>query len=205
VVGAGRGHVKPQFFIFTEGKATEVEYFAHWARATREDLTFIVDEVHGVDPFQLVGHAVARKKALDRDLKRGRAGAYESVWCVFDRDEHLRVPEALALAQQHGIEVALSNPCFELWLLLHFQDQTRHLHRTTAQRESGKHVGTGNGRKHLPQEHFVLLAARIGDAIRRAQGLASKHEGDGSHSWENPSSGMYRLVQRTQDAVARHP
>lgn len=31
---------------------------------------------------------------------------------------------ALQMARQHGVHVALSNPCFELWLLLHHVSET---------------------------------------------------------------------------------
>jgi hypothetical protein len=54
---------------------------------------------------------------------------FDSVWAVFDVDEHPNLAEACALASREGIEVGMSNPCFELWALLHFQDQRAHVER----------------------------------------------------------------------------
>ena len=44
------------------------------------------------------------------------------VWAVFDRDEHPQVREAIDYALSHGVDIAYSNPCFELWPLLHIED-----------------------------------------------------------------------------------
>jgi hypothetical protein len=44
------------------------------------------------------------------------------VWAVFDRDAHpeKQVPNAFKLAATNNIFVAFSNPCFEVWGLMHF-------------------------------------------------------------------------------------
>jgi len=44
------------------------------------------------------------------------------VWAVFDCDEHPKISEAMELAAKHRVDVAFSNPCFELWPLLHLED-----------------------------------------------------------------------------------
>jgi RloB-like protein len=47
---------------------------------------------------------------------------YDEVFCVFDRNGHPNFDAALASATaQKGITVLPSHPCFEFWLLLHFQ------------------------------------------------------------------------------------
>jgi hypothetical protein len=43
---------------------------------------------------------------------------------MFDRDEHPNFARAIDLADRHGIKLAMSNPCLELWFILHFEDQT---------------------------------------------------------------------------------
>jgi hypothetical protein len=45
------------------------------------------------------------------------------VWCVFDCDEHARLKPAIDQATALELSLAVSNPCFDLWFLLHFQDQ----------------------------------------------------------------------------------
>ena len=45
---------------------------------------------------------------------------FDEVWALLDRDEHDGIPEAIRRAVKAGVEVAFSNPAFELVLLLHF-------------------------------------------------------------------------------------
>ena len=57
---------------------------------------------------------------------------FDEVWCVYDRDRSFDSNEAdkndisfnasLLIAESHNIKVAWSNDCFELWVLLHFED-----------------------------------------------------------------------------------
>ena len=49
----------------------------------------------------------------------------DQVWAVFDRDEHPNYDAAIRLCEQHKVGVARSNPCFELWLILHDADFDR--------------------------------------------------------------------------------
>ena len=66
----------------------------------------------------------ARKEA-DDNLR------FDFVWCVFDSDDHPGIPAAKQQARDNGINLAISNPCFEIWILLHFQDHRSHVQRQT--------------------------------------------------------------------------
>ncbi|MEA3392093.1 MAG: RloB family protein, partial [Candidatus Marinimicrobia bacterium] len=59
-----------------------------------------------------------------RALALKREGEYDAVWCIFDMDKENENPEnykkALKKANDNNIYVAKVFPCFELWLLLHF-------------------------------------------------------------------------------------
>jgi hypothetical protein len=115
------------------------------------------------------------------------------IWCVFDADEHPRLHDALIQARDNGIPVALSNPCFELWILLHFENQSAYLDRATARRAVERHVRGYDERKHVPYE---LLVPGEADASARAQSLEARHERNGSPLTENPSSGVWRFVDQ---------
>jgi len=59
----------------------------------------------------------------ERDRQKRRGEAYEEVWCVLDVEgveETARLNEALALARREHMQLALSNPSFEVWLIAHF-------------------------------------------------------------------------------------
>jgi hypothetical protein len=61
---------------------------------------------------------------VNRTLALKKEGDYDAVWCIFDMDkesENLEnYKEALKKAKDNNINVAKVFPCFELWLLLHF-------------------------------------------------------------------------------------
>src|ERR1700674_3085350 len=108
--------VRPRVLIVCEGRVTEPEYInVVRVREKINLVTIIVDDAGGT-PKTLVDRAVEEKKRT----ARSQFGRYDEVWCVFDFDEHPFIPEAKQKAQANGIRVAMSNPCFELWLMLHF-------------------------------------------------------------------------------------
>ncbi|MCX5200268.1 RloB family protein [Streptomyces sp. NBC_00237] len=113
---------------------------------------------------------------------------FDEAWCVFDVDEFGDVPDAVADAERRGIEVAVSNPCFELWLLLHFAD---HCAFTGSYAHLVPHLA-----KHLPRydktrADFRHFAATWPEAARRARALAPV----GKEHEKNPASGVWRLVK----------
>jgi hypothetical protein len=177
--------------IFTDGQKTEPIYLTHWSRVYREHVLVTIDDFHGT-PLALVRTAAARRDADLREARRGHGDAYSDYWCVFDIDEHPHVREALELATSNGIHVAVSNPCIELWFLLHFQDQHAAIHRHDAQRRSTEYLNCG---KTPTSAALASLASQYEDARRRAQALDRKHDLDGSPARSNPSSEAWRLVE----------
>jgi hypothetical protein len=65
---------------------------------------------------------------------------YDEVWCVFDIDEHPFVPETKRQARDNEISTAISNPCFELWIRLHFQDRRAHIERAQVQHKCRRYL-----------------------------------------------------------------
>ncbi len=131
-------------------------------------------------PGQVVDEALRRRDQASQE--------YDQVWCVLDVDQFPRVREALAAAGKHGIEVALSNPCFEIWLLLHFKEH----HRPAASYDAlkpvidkaapGGYSKTAMNFRHY-QDNWML-------AVDRAMKLAAP----GEEAEVNPSTGMWRLA-----------
>jgi hypothetical protein len=100
-----------------EGKNTEPEYFEALASLPEVATIEIVPLPGSGDPSNIV-------RVADR-IRRGqdRLNSFEKndeVWAVFDRDEHPHFDAAKQACQGKKIGLAFSNPCFELWLLLHF-------------------------------------------------------------------------------------
>ena len=111
------------------------------------------------------------------------------MWCVFDRDEHERFDEALSMARDNGFKLAVSNPCVELWLLLHFRESPGARHRHDVQKMLGDHL-PGYDKK----LDFDKLAHGVADATARAKRLDAAAEERGDARYGNPSTGFYRLT-----------
>jgi hypothetical protein len=52
-------------------------------------------------------------------------GVYSNAWAVFDRDQFTDFQNAYLLAQQANVGIAFSNLAFEMWVLFHFERNTK--------------------------------------------------------------------------------
>lgn len=119
---AKRAIIEPRLrvTIYCEGKNTEPQYF-NWIAATHGNGLVVVKSVPAAGvPQTLVEKAVASKREQRR--QKNSFEERDQFWVAFDRDEHPNVPQAIASANAKGVGVAFSNPCFELWILLHLRD-----------------------------------------------------------------------------------
>ena len=175
--------------LLTEGRLTEVEYFAKWATEFRNQISVEFDPFHG-SPMSLVKRAV---ELIEDRRRRGSDVTFDEIWCIFDRDEHPFVDEAIALARQNEIGVGYSNPCFELWFVLHEQDVRRHTERHDMQRLSAK-LGLTIG-KSLGPDSWPVLRDSWEVAETRAAALDAMHQADGSPTRSNPSTSVAEIVR----------
>lgn len=174
--------------VHSEGEVTEPEYL----ELMKGPDVRIDYGTPGFDPKSLVRHA--RDDARANRKRRQADRDFDEIWCVFDRDDHEGIEATLQEARDAEVEVALSNPCVELWLLLHVRDQTAHIDRRAAQRDCAS-LGLTQG-KSIPEAAHETLRAGFEKAKARAQGLGAGHEEVALPAWTNPSSGLWRLVDR---------
>lgn len=182
-------HPRHELLVLVEGTKTEDGYLLPLRRDLRDHVIITVD-TRGGSPLTLVQRAVTIKHEAERESNSGRGRAYDAVWCMFDRDIHPNVPEALALANKHDIQIVMSNPCIELWFILHFEDQTAVIDRHPAQRRSAELLGC---KKNLTATATTRLYEFHDDARHRAKELDSKHYADGSPERSNPSSDVWLI------------
>ena len=182
---------KRRILIICEGTVTEAGYFRDLRSLFRNPLVEIEIDNEGGVPKTLVEKAAARKKAAEREAKgqRDEFLRYDMVWCVFDVDEHPHLFDARQQARDNGIDLAVSNPCFELWALLHFQSQTAYLERDEARRRLQEHIPGYD--KALP---FKRLHPTYSEAVKRAQNLERLRE-EAQDPGGNPSTGVYQLTE----------
>lgn len=196
---------RPSVLICCEGRVTEPSYFNGLKNELRIRLVHIEVVPAGPNPKTIVDYAVERKKEAEREARRKRDAnlKYDEVWCVFDVDSHPRIPEAKQKAVANGVELAISNPCFELWLLLHFRDQRAHIERHEVQAACREHIQ--GYEKEVP---FNKVFPFYQSAVQRTAELNRWQETRGC-AGKNPSTGVHRLTEeitkfRSEQQLRKH-
>lgn len=134
----GTRKINPIIVIVCEGKDTEVNYFKNFnSRYTRVDIKVAgknstgKNKAKATDPYNLIKLAISQNKNYDIVESDG-----DRIWCVFDVDINYNnnnsiqskikeIEEAKKLInKKENVNVAISNPCFELWYLLHYEYTT---------------------------------------------------------------------------------
>lgn len=172
--------------IFCEGKESEPDYLNGVKRLpeVRQNTAVDIEIAPERDvPLPLVAAAVRRKQDDEVD----------EVWCVFDVEApqpHPNLERAMQLARKHGVQVAVSNPCFELWLILHHQEHSAFL--STKDAERLRETLDGGSGKHVDPDRYLPRRRQAAD---RASALAQRHAHNGlSFPHDNPSSTVGDLL-----------
>jgi hypothetical protein len=195
--------------IATEGQRTEKTYFENLA-AEFQHRRVVVHVLNRLDnlssPEAVLGMLVAFKEQYDLDED-------DELWLVVDVDRWGQAKLAKIARQclQGGISLAVSNPCFEIWLLLHLKDigeyspeeQDDFLHnsrddttRTRLERELIAALGRYN-KANLNTDDFLPA---VETAIQRARHLDVHPE----HRWPNSlGSRVYLLAERIMGKVVK--
>ncbi len=166
---------QPGILVLCGAHRTEPDYFNALKRHLRSTAV-TVRALGGLSPAKLVKHG---NSVL-------ASGDFDAVWCVFDKDE-FDIVTAASEAARRGVEVAISNPCFELWLLLHHTDHSAY---ATCAQVAARLVGVVStyNKSRLDFRHF---SSGVGTAIERARQL--EHGADSL--FPNPSAGVWRLAE----------
>ncbi|WP_443058349.1 RloB family protein [Streptomyces sp. NBC_00775] len=178
---AGKREARRRLLIVCGADVTESDYLRGLVAHVANPAVTVRIATKSCAPSQLIKYAAGQ-----RELSRSD---FDEVWCVFDVDEFPDVSRAVSCARDAGIEVAVSNPCFELWLILHFGTHTAY---AGSYRELLPHLA-----RHLPRYDKSRLDFRYfvdgwESAIPRARRLAPS----GKEHEVNPATGMWTLVER---------
>jgi mannosyltransferase OCH1-like enzyme len=158
---------------------------------------------HGRDPKSLVEIAKGYKDQAEKAAKREEDEnlIFDHVWCVFDVNSHTKIPDAVQQAHSNGIHLAISNPCIEVWLLLHFMDYSAIQGRDQVTAQLEKFIP--NYEKHLNfQKDF---SDKYTKAVERANRLydQAKELGRGVHN-HVPCTSFFRLTESIKQFLSPH-
>lgn len=122
---------------------------------------------------------------------------FDETWCVVDVDQYetdgRRITAASASAAAAGIRLAVSNPCFEYWRLLHHAYSDAPFPQCDGvQARLGKYVPT--------YDKTALRFTDFADGIEHAITRGKRRDPSGTAYTINPSSGVWALVERLRTA-----
>jgi hypothetical protein len=204
--GSRRRQVKPVILIVTEGSQTEPKYFEHFrTRQMNLDIRVVGsrNSAGETDYTSLIRRAVEYQEKNQLSASSG-----DAVWVVADGDVNYNNPDPITakdqqlkqarkLAEKKGVQLAISNPCFEFWYLLHFQYTTKFMKDYDAVR--------GVLKNHLADyeksdDVFQQLVEQTAGAIENAKRVEAQHLKDGAELpfgiAINPFTDVYQLVEQ---------
>ena len=173
-----------RLLIVCEGEKTEPLYLGEIRRAFRLSTAHVQvwPSADGTEPLQVVD--CAERLFLEGNRAKSIDGrGFDRVIAVFDRDAHATYHQALAklralnLAHENDdgepvpFQAVASVPCFEIWLLLHFEDVLAPVHRNEVYARLRTHLpGYDKGQG----GHFAATRHRLNAATARATARAAQ-------------------------------
>lgn len=188
------------FYVVTEGEGTEYDYFSSLNRTYGSGLKFMIKS----PPLHVQRNGLSPSLVAEHCCLQSQNGDIDQIWGLFDHDGRPDIDKVCLRAKPDRVNLVLSHPSFELWLLLHLRDFTpgdrqdgdsdhvtnklRAAHRAFADYRKGS--------KRIDTPRFAALTGDNGihNAVRRARYL-SRHFGRETPSQRDPSTEVYLLIE----------
>jgi hypothetical protein len=155
------------FFIAMEGKETEPRYFDEFktARDAKIQVKLVPNPKHKSRPKEVL-------QRLHRYMRNNTTLPGDEGWLVIDRNSWPQdeLDEVCRDAEACAYSVAVSNPCFELWLFLHLRENRPFIDRHECQKRLAE-VLPGYSPSIKSDFDVATLLKGVEDAIRRGQAL----------------------------------
>lgn len=179
---------RPVFIIATEGRKTEPDYFRMGIFRSRDRPVRV--KVLGSRTSSSPQAVLGRMKSYLRSYKRQEG---DEAWLVVDRDQWKPkdLEELYAWSQSDTDKnLAVSDPQFEYWLLLHFEDGKRINGRNACLSRLRKYIHDYD-KSRIPIGKFTVT--RVKSAIKRARSQDSPP----CTKWRvKTGTTVYKIVER---------
>lgn len=189
------GNRRPRkcILIVCGGTETEPNYFNALRRELRLSTVEVVVKGRRHDPLKVIDYAVAQRTERNEIY-------FDETWCVLDVENPTENPlfnQSIDKARANQIKLAVSNPAFEYWLLLHFSE-------TSQPFADASHLIVAL-RKYLPKyaknaDIFSAVFERTHAAIKRAKKLLYNHP-DAGKQFPNPSTTVFLLITNLYEMI----
>ena len=172
------------FIIATEGEKTEKQYFEMFRNPRAQVKVIPTQEGKSAPEYVL-----ERLKEFHREYQLTKT---DELWLMIDVDrwQEVKLSQIAAIAIQKGYYLAVSNPCFELWLCLHLSEANQ-LGLTCRDLEAFLRNHSGSYNKANLRPEVYLLG--VNDALRRAKEL---HSNDQERWPTQTGSHVYKIVEK---------
>lgn len=174
-----RRSLRKRILVVCGGVRTEQDYFNGLRDYFRSSNVIIKVRGDSRSPLHVVQKAA--------DIYRSGSEDFDECWAVFDVDR-FEIGPAVTLARKHNVQVAVSNPCFEYWLLLHFCDHGGYLETKAVIERMQKYVA----RYDKARIRFADYESGVEEATRRAR----RHDDGVAPPGRNPNTRVWRIVEQ---------
>ncbi len=201
--------------IVAEGEVTEPTYF--------EDLAFDARFRHprvDIQVLPAISGLSSPKHVIDRlDKVRRKSSLYEGdeLWLVIDKDQwkDRTLSEVAQQIRQKGYHLADSNPCFELWLLLHHRSLDSYTETELKALTENKKERFRSSRRRLELELIEVCGSYNKSSLNTSHYIpnvvaaiknAEQSDSDRGTRWLNSlGSRVYKLAQSIIDSSPNNP
>ena len=180
--------------LSTEGKnKTETRYFTDLARHYGLNIQFAPGNY--TDPVNMMKALIqeCEKKELEAELG-------DKAFCLVDSDVDPHKNEQLSIADSMSgakmIQLIVSSPCFEVWVLCHFSRSIKHPNSSSSVVDDVLKVLPGYSKD--GEGLFRTLAPSVEEAVKKAKDLERQcvNAGYRPHTVEfSPSTEIYKVIE----------
>ncbi|MBE8997629.1 RloB domain-containing protein [Nostoc sp. LEGE 12447] len=189
-------NIAQKILIACEGSKTEPIYFNSIRNELRSSTLDIIVLPHQnkTDPRSIIERLIEERQQRKDNQQWSKE---DEAWAVFDGDEHIEKSlenwqSAINRATSQKINLAITNPCFELWYLIHFQDHFAQINRDRLVNLLGKHIPNYDKSMCLYPKPLKSLTEQ---AIQRAEKMAKQIERNELSEHSNPCCrGLPKLI-----------
>lgn len=166
--------LNPIYFVFCEGE-TEESYCLFLRQKYRVPI---------IIKTKVTGQNISDRliKNFTSEIKKGNSSRYDKNFLLYDFDSNEFIQRLKSI---NNAILLVSNPCIELWFLLHYRNQIAALDCNNCIKDLTGFIG-----KYKKGELNNLLKDKLWqtrfEAIKRAKKL---------NEFDNPSTSIYRLIE----------
>ncbi len=199
--------VKPVFHIFCEGETEEAYlrgYINKFYSGNRRLKVIQIEKTKKNKSIDLVEDAIKSQKNCPKG---------DIFWVVCDREDEKEYSDerhkiAYDKAKPKNISIAISNVCFEVWILLHFQATVKpfsiydDLIKNSSLRDLCKKRGLDDYEKGNKQIFDIFKGKELDDARTRAERMNKDTQKNADSKWTMPYQwNPYTNVHELLDAI----